>query len=94
MRITRLKWLPHVIEKLIVKHAFEPYEVEEMFFSAPKFRLTTKGNYTDEDVYSALGTTDSGRYLVAFFVLKKTGEALIISARDMTTTERRIYGRK
>ncbi|MGA8808953.1 MAG: BrnT family toxin [Thermoanaerobaculia bacterium] len=94
MRITRLKWLPHVIEKLIVKHAVEPYEVEEVFFSTPKFRFTTKGYYTGEDVYSALGTTDSGRYLVTFVVLKKTGEALIISARDMTTPERRIDGRK
>lgn len=94
MRIRRLKWLPHVIEKLIVKHAVEPYEVEEVFLSKPKFRFTTKGNYGGEDVYSALGTTESGRYLVIFFVFKATGEALIISARDMTTTERRIYGRK
>jgi uncharacterized DUF497 family protein len=94
MRITRLKWLPDIIEKLIVKHAVEPYEVEEVFLSAPKFRFTTKGNYTGEDVYSALGRTDSGRYLVAFFVLKSTGEALIIWARDMTTAERRIYARK
>lgn len=94
MRITRLKWLPHVMEKLIVKHDVEPDEVEEVFFSSPRFRFTKKGNYTGEDVYSALGPTESGRYLVIFFVLKTTGEALIISARDMTTTERRMYGRK
>jgi uncharacterized protein len=94
MRINRLKWLPDVIEKLIVKHGVEPYEIEEVFFSNPKFRFAKKGNYNNEDVYSALGITEAGRYLVIFFVLKTTGEALIISARDMTTTERRIYGRK
>jgi uncharacterized DUF497 family protein len=94
MRIKRLKWLSHVVEKLIVKHAVEPYEVEEVFFSHPRFRFTRKGNYSGEDVYAALGTTDAGRYLAIFFVLKATGEALIISARDMTTTERRTYGRK
>jgi uncharacterized DUF497 family protein len=94
MRIKRLIWLPHVIEKLIEKHAVEPHEVEEVFFSRPKFRFSTKGNYTDEDVYAAFGTTDAGRYLIIFFVLKTSGEGLVISARDMTTTERRIYGRK
>jgi uncharacterized protein len=94
MRIRRLRWLPHVIEKLIIKHAVEPDEVEEVFLARPKFRFTKKGNYTNEDVYSALGVTEAGRHLVVFFVLKTTGEALIISARDMTTSERRIHGRK
>jgi uncharacterized DUF497 family protein len=94
MRITGLKWLPHIIEKLIVKHAVEPYEVEEVFFSQPKFRFMNKGNYSGEDLYAALGITEAGRYLVIFFVLKATGEALIISARDMTKSERRTYGRK
>jgi uncharacterized protein len=94
MKIKRLIWLPQVIEKLVDKHAVEPHEVEEVFFSRPKFRFSKKGNYTGEDVYAALGTTDEGRYLITFFVLKTTGEGLIISARDMTTTERRTYGRK
>jgi len=94
MRITGLKWLAPVIEKLIFKHDVEPYEVEEVFLLQPKFRFANKGNHSGEDLYSALGTTEAGRYLITFFVLKKTGEALIISARDMTTTERRIYGRK
>jgi uncharacterized DUF497 family protein len=88
MGIKRLKWLSRVVEKLIAKHDVEPHEVEEVFYARPRFRFTKKGNYSGEDVYAALGTTDAGRYLVIFFVLKETGEALIISARDMTTTER------
>ena len=37
---------------------------------------------------------DSGRYLAVFFILKKTREALIVSARDMDKAERRSYAKK
>jgi uncharacterized protein (DUF433 family) len=36
----------------------------------------------------------AGRYLIVFFVRKKTGQALPISARDMTSGERRRYAKK
>jgi uncharacterized DUF497 family protein len=94
MRIKRIKWLVGIVEKLIDKHAVDPYEVEEVLYSRPRFRFATKGNVSGEDLYNAAGTTDAGRYLMIFFVLKPNGEALIISARDMTTSERRTYGRK
>ncbi|PIQ94704.1 MAG: hypothetical protein COV68_03235, partial [Nitrospirae bacterium CG11_big_fil_rev_8_21_14_0_20_41_14] len=42
-----------------------------------------------EDLYRALGQTDSGRYLTVFFIYKETHEALVISARDMTDKERK-----
>jgi uncharacterized DUF497 family protein len=45
-------------------------------------------------VYSALGQTDAGRYLIVFFVYKKTRQALIVSARDMTNAERNRYEKK
>jgi uncharacterized DUF497 family protein len=53
---------------------------KKVFYSIPTFRFTTKGHVAGEDL--------------VFFVLKRNGEALIISARDMTRTERRTYGRK
>jgi uncharacterized DUF497 family protein len=40
-----------------------------------------------------MGQAKSGRYLVVFFIYKKDGRALILSARDMTTAERRRYGK-
>jgi len=45
-------------------------------------------------VYAALGPTYGGRYLIIFFVYKRGGRALIISARDMTESERRLYESK
>ena len=42
----------------------------------------------------ALGQTEGGRYLVALFIYKLTGEALILSARDMARKERKLYDRK
>lgn len=41
-----------------------------------------------------MGQTDAGRYLVTYFVPKMTGEALIVSARDMTDKEKKSYGKK
>jgi uncharacterized DUF497 family protein len=42
----------------------------------------------------ALGQTGGGRYLTVLFIHKKTGDALILSARDMVEKERKMYGRK
>ena len=53
-----------------------------------------KGDIPGEDVYSALGQTEAGRFLIVFFVYKKTKEALVISARDMDSKERRLYEKK
>ena len=42
-----------------------------------------------EDLYAALGRTESGRYLIVFFIYKLSGEAFILSARDMDDKERK-----
>jgi uncharacterized DUF497 family protein len=47
-----------------------------------------------KNVYSALGQTSAGRYLIVFFVRKKTQQALIVSARGMTDGERKRYEKK
>lgn len=41
-----------------------------------------------------MGRMKAGRYLIVFFIQKKSGDALIISARDMTQKERRTYGKE
>ena len=56
--------------------------------------IVEKGHRRGENVYSALGQTGAGRYLIVFFVRKKTQQALIVSARDMTDSERRRYEKK
>ncbi len=94
MRIEGVLWLRDVVDKIISKHSVEPSEVEEIFDNEPKIRFIEKGEREGEDVYLALGQTDSGRYLAALFVYKMTKEALIISARTMAPKERRRYEKK
>jgi uncharacterized DUF497 family protein len=94
MRIEGVVWLDNIVDKLASKHSVETYEVEETLSNKPKFRFVKKGDRPGEDVYIALGQTDSGRYLSVFFIYKKNKVALILSARDMADKERKIYGRK
>jgi uncharacterized DUF497 family protein len=57
-------------------------------------RFIENGERKGEDVYAAYGQTDSGRYLMVIFIYKKTYEALVLTARDMTQTEKRLYARR
>jgi uncharacterized protein len=93
MRIEEVLWKDEVIEKLWRKHKVEIYEVEEVLSQRPYIRFVEVGHRPGEDMYAALGRTDAGRYLTVFFVYKVDRRALIISARDMDTAERRRYER-
>jgi len=94
MRIDGIIWLEDVIDKLERKHAVKQEEVKQLLSSHPRFRFVEKGQRRGEDVYSAMGRTEAGRYLTVFFVLKKANRALILSARDMTESERKRYAKK
>lgn len=94
MQIDEIIWLQQFVEKLAIKHGVEKTEVEEVLSNRPRFLFVSKGNRAGEDVYSAMGQTDAGRYLIVFFIRKSNRRALIISARNMTRTERRNYGRE
>ena len=93
MYIDDFIWLPDVIEKLAVKHSVTQDEVEEVFSNRARYRFVESGHRPGEDVYSAMGQTDAGRYLIAFFIHKSANTALILSARDMDKKERRQYER-
>jgi uncharacterized DUF497 family protein len=92
--ITGYLWLEEIIDKLEWKHNVSAEEVEELFGNTPHFRFVEKGHRPGENVYAALAQTDAGRYLVAFFVHKADGRAMVISAREMNEAERRQYERK
>jgi len=94
MKISGIIWLASIVEKLYKKHSVAQEEVAEIFQSRPKIRFVESGLHEDEDVYAAMGRTSAGRYLIVFFVRKKTGQALIISARDMTPGEKKRYEKK
>ena len=63
MKIKSIVWFDDIIEKLIRKHNVQQYEVREVLANKPHFRFVEKGHRTSENVYAALGKTDSDRYL-------------------------------
>lgn len=66
MYIVDIIWLPHIVDKLAWKHGITPEEVDEVLFGRPYYRKVQKGHIPGEDVYSALGRTEVGRYLAVF----------------------------
>lgn len=95
MRITRVIWLHQYVAKIESKHGVYRDEILDVLASHPRIRRMAKGRREEgEHLYVAFGQTEAGRYLAIFFIRKLTGEALIISARDMDDKERRSYDRK
>ena len=91
MKIKGLIWFDETIDKLAWKHHVSQIEVLEVLANRPYFRFVEKGHRIGEDIYAALGQTKGGRFLIVFFVYKKDGHAIILSARDMTPAERKRY---
>lgn len=94
MYIDNFIWLPDILDKIAVKHNVTQEEAEEIFFNNPQYRFIESSYRPGEDVYSASGQTDSGRYLIVFFIYKSDNFAMILSARDMDKKERRRYEKK
>lgn len=94
MIIKELIWFESVVEKLQSKHSVSQNEVREVFENNPRFFFSEEGNFQGEDVYTAMGRTDAGRYLIIFFIYKKNKDAIILSARQMTSKEKKRYGKK
>jgi uncharacterized protein len=95
LNITTILWLGEIADKLVWKHKVSREEVGEVFRSrSRRFRFIEKGFKTGDNLYAILGRTNSGRFLIVFFINKKDGAALIISGRDMSERERIQYGKK
>ena len=87
-RVEGFIWENWVVEKITSKHSVTPEEVEEAFFNPPyKVRKASSGKYL------LYGRSESGRYLFIVFAWKEH-KVKVITARDMTPTERRYYQRK
>jgi len=89
LKLSGVIWLEEIVEKIERKHHVTQNEVREILRNSSHFRFVEKGHRRGENVYSALGHTSAGRYLIVFFVRKRMGQALPISARDMSPSERR-----
>jgi len=94
LKIKECLWLDRFVDKIIRKHNVYPEEVEEIFYKDPLLRRLERGHVEGEDLFVGFGRTNAGRYLSVLFVLKENKRALVISARDMTTSERKKYGKR
>jgi uncharacterized DUF497 family protein len=94
MIITGIIWLQRIAEKLSKKHHITKDEVEQVFINKPQYRFLEQGKIENENIYSAYGRTDAGRYVTVIFIRKFGNLALVISARDMDKKERKQYGKQ
>ena len=86
MKIEDIKITHLTLNKIWSKHGVNVKEIFEVFWNKgnkPKFRRSKNG-------YICLGRTMTGRYLLIAFAVRGI-EAKILTARDMTKTERRLY---
>jgi uncharacterized DUF497 family protein len=81
------------VEKIASQQGVTTEEVEEVFANKPHIRFQERGNVAGEDLYTAFGRSEAGRYLTVFFIYKRNRQALIVSARDMDKKERRQYAK-
>lgn len=94
MRVQRVILPSEIEDKLLQKHSVLAEEIDEVLFGNPLIYFVEKGHQEGENLYAAYGQTESGRYLVVFFILKQNAHALVISARDMGRKEKRHYGKR
>lgn len=72
------------------KHRVSWSECESLFFNDPLFILPDLKHSKKEERYHALGHTNNNRLLFISFTVRKE-QIRVISAREMSRRERRIY---
>ena len=77
-------------DKIRDRHGMTPAECEELFFNRPLVVEADEKHSSGEDRLYALGQNDSGRLLFVVFTIR-VRLIRVISARDMSRKERRIY---
>jgi len=76
--------------KIWERHQVAPTECEEVFFNNPLVVATDEKHSASEDRLYALGQTDAARLLFVAFTIR--GRLIrVISARDMSRKERKVY---
>lgn len=76
--------------KIWQRHEVAPAESEEVFFNRPLLVGDDAAHSTSEARFYALGQTDAGRLLFVVFTMRKR-LVRVISARDMSRKERKVY---
>ena len=88
MRISAFLWPDDRVEH-IGRHGVDREEVEEACFGKALVRGVQSEGLNP--VYHVLGETEAGRYLFCVVILFPDDKAYPVTARDMTTKEKRRY---
>lgn len=72
-------------EEHIARHSVTLVEVEQVAYGTPYISRTRQGRYR------LIGQTDAGRYLTVFVASRGRDVYGLVTARDATDSERRLY---
>ena len=89
---TGFEWNVGNLEKNWHKRQVSAAECEQVFFNQPLVAAPDVAHSQQEVRFFALGQTDLGRLLFVVFTLRGT-MIRVISARDMSRKERKVYER-
>jgi hypothetical protein len=76
-------------EEHIARHRVRPEEVEDVLYGRPRLMAPGRGGTT-----LVFGTSASGRYLLVVVGRAPDDGISVVTARDMTTEEKRAFRRK
>ena len=88
--LTGFEWDEGNLTKNWEKHQVSALECEQVFFNRPLIALPDERHSESESRFYALGQTDTGRRLFIVFAAR-SNFIRVISARDMSRKERKIY---
>ena len=87
---TGFEWDEGNADKNWLLHQVRRNECEQVFFNQPLVVSDDERHSVDEKSWYVLGKTDKNRFLFVVFTVRKN-MIRVISARDMSKKERRIY---
>jgi uncharacterized DUF497 family protein len=86
LRIEALEIDDHILEKIESKHRVSFEEVEEACLSESHHVRRSR-----EGLYKLFGQTTAGRYIMVVLVNLGRGVWKVVTAREMSDSERRLY---
>ena len=86
LRIESLEIDDHILDKIESKHGVSLVEVEEACLSDR--RHVRRGR---EGLYKVFSQTEAGRYVLVLLANLGYGNWKVVTARDITSSERRLY---
>jgi uncharacterized DUF497 family protein len=91
-RVVGFDWDAGNERKSSDKHGVNQAEAEQTFFNRPLLVLEDERHSASEPRFHALGRSEAGRLLHVTFALRPDAALIrVISARDMSATERTAY---